>query len=157
VAARAWVMENPLKHPWDVGDIETVTIDGRTGWACMEEWRDNGLQEVRYHLVVPYDTITYTVDFTTGDPTYKSRPDSIRTIVSSFAVGRTEWNLPALVLSVVGGVLVLLVGWAKIQSAPYEDMGEMTLRQFSLENADGDGQDDPVQPPADRPEVDATE
>lgn len=60
-------------------------------------------------------------------------------------------------LSVVGGVLVLLVGWAKLHSAPYEDMGEMTLRQFSLEDADGDGQDDPVQPPADPPEVDPTE
>lgn len=155
--ARASAIRNPIKHPWDVGEIETVTIDGRRGWAWMEMWFENGLREVRYHVAVPYDSITYTVDFTTFDPAYKSRPDSIRAIVSSFAVGRTEWNLPALVLSVVGGVLVLLVGWAKLHGTPYEDMGEMTLRQFSLEDAGGDGQDDPVQSQADPPKVDPTE
>ena len=73
--ARARAMENPPAHPMAYGDIETVSIDGRTGWAWMEVWRENGLHEVRYHVAVPYDTITYTVDFTTGDPKFKIRPD----------------------------------------------------------------------------------
>ncbi len=157
VEARTWAIENPLGHPRAAGDIETVSIDGRTGWAWMEMWQDNGLQEVRYHVAVPYDTITFTVDFTTSDPKFKSRPDSIRTIVSSFAVGRTEWNRRALALSAVLGVLVLMAGWSKLQGGPYENMRHITLRNFSVEDADGGAQDDPVQSPADLPEVDGTE
>ena len=59
VAAREWSMDNPPDHPMDYGNIETVHIDGRTGWAWMEMWRENGLHEVRYHVAIPYDTVTY--------------------------------------------------------------------------------------------------
>ena len=91
--ARLWAMANPPDHPMAYGDIEVVEVDGRTGWAWMEMWRDNGLHEVRYHAAIPYDTITFTVvDMWTGDPTFKMRPDSIRAIVASFAVGRTKWS-----------------------------------------------------------------
>ena len=156
VEARAWAMENPPDHPMAYGDIETVSIDGRTGWAWMEMWRENGLHEVRYHAAVPYDTITYTVDFTTGDPKFKIRPDSIRTIVSSFAVGRTEWKWRLLALSTVVGVLVLRAGWSKLQRR-YENVRHMTLAKIPVENAAGAVQDDPLQSPAGLPEVDGTE
>ena len=155
--ARAWAMENPLDHPLASGDIETVSIDGRTGWAWMDIWRDNGLHEVRYHVAIPYDTVTFTVDFTTSDPMFKSRPDSIRTIVSSFAVGRTEWNRRLFAPSAMLGVLLLMAGWSRLQRRPYENMEHMTLGKFSLEDADGSVQEDPVQSPADLPEVDPAE
>ena len=157
VEARAWAMENPPDHPMAYGDIETVIIDGRTGWAWMEMWRDNGLHEVRYHVAVPYDTITYTVDFTTGDPMFKIRPDTIRTIVSSFAVGRTEWHWRLLALSTVFGVLVLRAGWSKLQRRPYENLRHMKLAKISVEDAEGATQDDPLQSPAGLPEANGTE
>ena len=49
-------------------------------------------------LLVPYDTISYAVEFLTGDPSLKIRPDSLRTIVASFAIGKATWNVPLLAI-----------------------------------------------------------
>jgi hypothetical protein len=153
VAARTWSMENPPDHPMDYGDIETVEIDGRTAWAWMEIWRDNGLHEVRYHATVPYDTVTYTIDFTTGDPTYKARPDSIRAIVASFAIGRIEWNWPLLTISIILTALLLNSVWSKIKRRPYDNMRHMTLVQLPVEDSEAqDGAD--AQPEAGPSETD---
>jgi hypothetical protein len=85
----------------DIGPMEILTIDGRTAWGWGEEWRlqNGGLQYVVFRAAIPYDTITYVVDFLTGDPSLKSRPDSLRTVVASFAVGRTRPNVPLLLIS----------------------------------------------------------
>jgi len=137
VAARAWSMENPPDHPMDYGNVEPVEIDGRAGWAWMEMWRDNGLHEVRYHAAIPYDTVTYTVDFTTGDPKFKARPDSIRAIVASFAVGRTQWNWTLVTLATILGALVLKSGWSRLQRGPYDGSRHMTLAKIPVEDVDG--------------------
>ncbi len=91
------------------GEVETLQVDGRTAWGWEEKWLlDNGgLQYVVFRAAIPYDTITYAVDFLTGEPGLKSRPDSLRTIVASFAVGKTTWNWP--VILIVAGVVLLLV------------------------------------------------
>jgi hypothetical protein len=91
------------------GEVESLQVDGRTAWGWGETWLlDNGgLQYVVFRAAVPYDTITYAVDFITGEPGLKSRPDSLRTIVASFAVGKTTWNWP--VILIVAGVVLLLV------------------------------------------------
>ncbi len=91
------------------GEIESLQVDGRTALGWGETWRleNGGLQYVVFRAAIPYDTITYAVDFLTGEPGLKSRPDSLRTIVASFAVGKTTWNMP--LIMVLAGV-VLLVG-----------------------------------------------
>ncbi len=138
-AARDWSMDNPPDHPMDYGNIEPIRIDGRDGWAWMEMWRENGLHEVRYHAAIPYDSVTYTIDFLTGDPIFKARPDSIRAIVASFAVGRVEWNWTLLAMSTVLGAFVLRAGWSKLTRRPYENVRNMTLVQLPTENEDDDG------------------
>jgi hypothetical protein len=91
------------------GEIESLQVDGRTALGWGETWRlgNGGLQYVVFRAAVPYDTITYAIAFLTGEPGLKSRPDSLRTIVASFAVGKTTWNMP--LIMILAGV-ALLVG-----------------------------------------------
>jgi hypothetical protein len=101
---------------WDeereVGGLERLTIDGRdaTGWLETVRGPAGGIAWVSYRAVIPYDTVSYAVEFLSGDPTFKSHPDSLRTIVASFAVGRVRFHLP-LILLASGGLLFLLSRW----------------------------------------------
>lgn len=101
------------------GGVEPLRIDGRDawGWAERVESPSRGLESVTYRAVVPYDTITYAIEFYSGEPGLKSAaPDTLRAIVSSFAVGRIEWNL--LLIAIMLG-LVLLGGktlWSRAQA-----------------------------------------
>lgn len=90
------------------GELESLQVDGRTAWGWGETWTlaNGGLQYVVFRAAVPYDTITYAVDFITGEPGLKARPDSLRTIVASFAVGKTTLNWP--VILIVSGVVLFL-------------------------------------------------
>jgi len=93
----------------EIGPLESLDVDGRTAWGWGETWRleNGGLQYVVFRAAVPYDTVTYAVDFLTGDPGLKLRPDSLRTVVASFAVGRIRWNVPLLLIA--AGVLLFLL------------------------------------------------
>lgn len=97
----------------EFGPLEALEVDGRTAWGWGETWRleNGGLQYVVFRAAVPYDSVTYAVDFLTGDPGLKSRPDSLRTVVASFAVGRTRWNVPLLLIG--AGALLLLVNMGR--------------------------------------------
>jgi len=108
-AARAAAIEAVHDQLVKFGDLEATTVDGRTAWGWGEEWRlpDGGLRYMVFRTAIPYDTVTYTVEFVTGDPGLKIRPDSLRTIAASFAIGRTEWNIPLIVICL--GALALLV------------------------------------------------
>lgn len=108
-AARRGAMAAAEGKRVQFGEVESLQVDGRTAWGWGETWLlDNGgLQYVVFRAAVPYDTITYALDFITGEPGLKSRPDSLRTIVASFAVGKTTWNWP--VILIVAGVVLLLV------------------------------------------------
>jgi len=104
----------------DIGPLEALNVDGRTAWGWGETWRlaNGGLQYVVFRAAVPYDTVTYAVEFLTGDPGLKIRPDSLRTVVASFAVGRTRLNVPLLVISV--GVALLLLNLARSRARERE-------------------------------------
>lgn len=112
-AARQAAMSAAFGQRAEFGEIEPLQVDGRTAWGWGEMWRleNGGLQYVVFRAAVPYDTITYAVDFITGDPGLKIRPDSLRTIVASFAVGRIRWNVPLIL--VAAGVVLLLAGVAR--------------------------------------------
>ena len=92
------------------GELESLQVDGRTAWGWGETWtlENGGLQYVVFRAAIPYDTITFAVDFITGEPGLKSRPDSLRTIVASFAVGKTTLNWP--VILIVSGVALFVLG-----------------------------------------------
>ncbi|HSM60268.1 MAG TPA: hypothetical protein VK849_05700, partial [Longimicrobiales bacterium] len=107
-AARSAAMKAALGRRAEFGEIETLTVDGRTAWGWGERWslESGEVDFIAFRAVVPYDTISYAIDFLTGDPALEARPDSLRTIVASFAVGATRWNLP-LVALVAGAALLL--------------------------------------------------
>lgn len=94
----------------EFGELELLRVDGRAAWGWGETWRmpDGGIRYVAFRVAVPYDTITYAIEFVSGEPGFKIRPDSLRTIVASFAIGATTWNVP-LIVALVG--LVLLAGY----------------------------------------------
>lgn len=94
------------------GGIEALTIDGREAWGWEErvESVERGLVDVAYRAVIPYDTMTYTVEFVSGEPSLKlAAPDTLRAIVGSFAVGRTTWNLPLIAVGI--GLLLFAVNF----------------------------------------------
>lgn len=91
----------------EFGELEMLKVDGRTAWGWGETWRmaDGGIRYVAFRAAIPYDTISYAVEFVSGEPGFKIRPDSLRTIVASFAIGVTTWNLP--LIAGLGAVLLL--------------------------------------------------
>ncbi len=83
------------------GSLETLTIDGRRAWGWYRTIQSpsRGLEEVTYTAVVPYDTISYALQFTSTEATLKrASPDTLRAIVTSFAIGRTTYNVPLIAL-----------------------------------------------------------
>jgi hypothetical protein len=99
------------------GTLEAVRIDGNGAWGWIEERHDDkGLQSVEYRAVIPYgDSVTYTVEFTSGKYNWTSRPDSMRFIATSFEVGAIEWDYPLIGLIAVGGFLLLSFVWGKVR------------------------------------------
>ena len=79
--------------------------------------------------MVPYDTISYAIEFYGNDPGLKrTAPDTLRTIVTSFAVGELKWNWPLILI--LSGITVLMVGMAKNRTrARSLRLQSITLRQ----------------------------
>jgi hypothetical protein len=91
------------------GGLEPLVIDGREAWAWEEriETPARGIPWVAYRVMVPYDTISYTIEISTQDPMFKSgAPASLRAIAGTFAVGETVYNWPLIAM----GVGLLLLG-----------------------------------------------
>lgn len=90
-----------------IGGLERLVVDGREAWGWSERLTapDGSVRRVGYRVAVAYDTVTYAVEFETTEPEMTGRPDSVRAIVASFAVGETRWNLPA--IAVIAAVLLL--------------------------------------------------
>lgn len=99
-------------------DIEPLEIDGRSAWGWAERLHtaERGLDWVAYRAVVSYDTVSYAIEFYSGDNATKlAAPDTLRAIVSSFAVGRTEWNLP--LIAMLAGLALLGASVARTRHA----------------------------------------
>jgi len=89
------------------GEIESITIDERPAWAWAEIRQNQqiGVDWIAYRAMIPYDTISYVVEFHGGEPGLKAKPDTLRTIVASFGIGKTTWNYP--LIAVLFGSLLL--------------------------------------------------
>lgn len=91
-------------------NVEAITVDGRDawGWYRTVESPRRGLEQVTYTAVVPYDTVTYALQFTSSEPSLKrAAPDTLRAVLSSFGIGRTTYNVP-LIAVVFGGLLLFV-------------------------------------------------
>lgn len=96
------------------GPVEPLSIDGREAWGWEEriESPQRGIPWVAYRVMVPYETISYTIELSTEDPLLKAgSPETVKAIISTFAVGETVWNLPLLALGI--GLLLFAVHMAR--------------------------------------------
>lgn len=115
--ARAGVEAATVDPDTHFGPIEALTIDGRQAWGWEERVQSErrGLTDVAYRAVIPYDTVTYAIEFESGEPSLKAAsPDTLRAIVSSFGIGRTTWNLP--LIAMIAGALLLLFSVQRTRS-----------------------------------------
>lgn len=143
--ARLAAIEAARGERAEFGELEEILIDGRPAWGWGEVWRlpNNGVRYVIFRAAVPYDTVTYAVDFRTGDPNLKAHPDSLRTIVASFAIGRTEWNYP--LIAIIAGVVLLVAARTRSRARARADRARhITLAQ--VPKKDGGPRESP--PPA---------
>lgn len=98
------------------GNVQVMTVDDRRAWGWEErlETRTRGIDWVAYRMVIPYDSVTYAVEFFAGDPGLKGASDTLQVILSSFAVGETEWNFP--LIAIFAGMTLFLVSVMRSRS-----------------------------------------
>lgn len=103
-------------------DIEAIRIDGRDAWGWYEriESPRRGLVQVAYRAVVPYDSVSYAIEFSSGEPSLKrAAPDTLRAVISTFGIGRTTYNIPLIVI--VFGTFLLFVSILRARSRERAD------------------------------------
>ena len=91
-------------------EVERMTIDGRPAWGWAErlETPELGLDWVAYRTVVSFDTVPYAIEFYSGDPGIKrAAPDTLKTVLASFAIGETTWSLP--LVAPLAGIMLFAV------------------------------------------------
>ena len=92
----------------DYAQVGRVTIDGRSAFTWMETRYDEhgAVRSLEYKAVIPYDSVSYAVEFSTS-AAHRLYPDSLTRVVHSWGRGETQvlWN----VILIAGGVLVGLV------------------------------------------------
>ena len=154
LSARAGVEAATADPDTRFGPVDALTIDGREAWGWEERVQSErrGLVDVAYRAVIPYDSATYAIEFVSGEPSFKAAsPDTLRTIVSSFAIGRTTWNFP--LIAMISGALLLLVSVQRSRSQERRTRHRsINLVKFKKEEGEGEARSEGGPPaPAARP------
>ena len=124
-----------------VENVEILTIDGRRAWGWAERLQtpELGLQWIAYRAMVPYDTISYAIELFADEPGLKQRPDTLKTIVASFAVGETMWNFP-LIAVFVGMTLFLINTLHRRSKARAARLQSINLVSIKKDDEEEDGE-----------------
>lgn len=146
MAARERVIASETDPDMIAEDIEVLTIDERRAWGWYQRVQSDrrGLVQVSYRAIVPYDTVTYVVEFVSGEPSLKApAPDTLRAIVSSFAIGRTTLDFPKLAIFV--GAVLLLVAFLRGRARDRKDqLRSINLVKIEKQDDDDADEDAPV-------------
>lgn len=113
MAARDSARRYAIDRDTRFGEVEPIAVDGRSGWGWHErvETPTRGLVWVAYRALVPYDSVTYAIEFASGNPTFKrTAPDTLKAVIATFGIGRTTYNVPLIAL-VAGAALFALALW----------------------------------------------
>ncbi len=145
-------------EPVTFGDVIQYTIDERPAWGWSErlDTPERGLDWIAFHVVIPYDTITYAVELNSDNPYFKSVPDTLVTIAHSFAIGETTWNIPLMVF--LGLCVVFLIEFMRKRAERRQErLQSIRLVKFKKEDDeendeggesdDGEESDTPEGPP----------
>ncbi len=83
------------------GPIGSIWIDDRTAWGWVETQIYKGkISSLEYKAVVSYDTVSYAIEFHSSQPQWMDE-QKLKAVVATFAVGRTELNVQAIIVLVV--------------------------------------------------------
>ncbi|MBM4184329.1 MAG: hypothetical protein FJ207_08895 [Gemmatimonadetes bacterium] len=85
------------------GEVEPLEVDGRSAWGWFErvETPTRGLVWVAYRAIIPYDTVSYAVEFYSGEPAIKREaPDTLKAIIATFGIGETTYNIPLIAVMI---------------------------------------------------------
>jgi len=130
------------------GAIEPLSIDGREAWGWEEriETQRRGVPWVAYRVMVPYDTISYSIEIDTEDPLLKvAAPESLRAIVATFGVGETVYDWPLIALG--AGLLLFLIHMMRQRSlAKAAQLRSINLVKVEKKPkpGEGEGADEPA-------------
>jgi hypothetical protein len=130
--------------------VEPLLVDGREAWGWEErvETPARGLVWVAYRAAIPYDTITYAIEFYSGDPRFKrAAPDTLRAIIGSFAIGRTTWSIPLIAL-VAGALLFVVAGVRSRAQARAARLQGIHLVRIKKKTEEKEGAEEPSAAPA---------
>ncbi len=147
-AARATATE-----PVTFGDVIQYTIDERQAWGWSErlETAERGLDWIAFHVVIPYDTITYAVELFSHNPYFKRVPDTLATIAQSFAIGEVTWNIPLLVF--LGLCVVFLISFLRTRAERRQErLQSIRLVKFKKEDDEEDDEGNDEGGESDAPE-----
>lgn len=100
------------------GQPEPLTVDGRDAWGWEEriDTPQRGIPWVAYRAMVPYDTISYTIEISTEDPLLKAEsPATLKAIIFTFGVGEIVWNWPLIALGL--GLLFFAIHLSRQRAA----------------------------------------
>ena len=114
MAARDSSRRYALDEDVTFGELEPLQVDGRQawGWAERVQTPTRGLVWVAYRAIVPYDTITYAIEFYSGDPAFKgAAPDALKAVISTFAIGETTYNVP--LIAVLAGLTLFVANFLR--------------------------------------------
>jgi hypothetical protein len=99
------------------GEVERVVIDDRAAWVWFHTQTHTftgATTALEFTAVIPYDSVTYAVEFSSDQPEYL-REDAVRLVVMSFAVGRTKIHYPALLVALPILVALATLTYIKIR------------------------------------------
>ncbi|RMH12209.1 MAG: hypothetical protein D6701_13780, partial [Gemmatimonadetes bacterium] len=141
-AAREALIARWGRPTTEYGPVRTYRIDDRDAWGWLETNRFGGsLRSRELKVVVPYDSVSYAIEFYTRDPLFLE-PAELEAVVGTFAVGRTEWNLPGLALGALIALVVLallrerLRAYVERRTAPDPRTREMRLARIPTPGGD---------------------
>ena len=123
------------------GGVEPLTVDGREAWGWEERLQtpERGLVWVAYRAAVPYDSVTYAIEFYSGDPRFKNAaPDTLKAVIATFAIGETRVSVP-LVALVAGALLVVVAGVRSRARAREARLQSIHLVRIEKKPEDGEG------------------
>jgi hypothetical protein len=130
------------------GEVEPLRVDGRDawGWAERVESPTRGLVWVAYRAIVPYDTITYAIEFFSGEPAIKrAAPDTLKAVISTFAIGEMTYNLP--LIAVLAGLALFVASAVRTKSKERASRLQ-AIHLVKLPKKKPDGSSPPEPPPA---------
>jgi len=101
----------------EYGPLQSLEIDGREAWGWLETSRYNGrVGSLEFKAVVPYEDVTYTVEFHTSQPS-RMNADYLQSIVETFIVKKERALSSGQIVALAIAAVLAWFGWRVLREA----------------------------------------